>query len=502
MVIGVAMIVSLYLTLSTDRPDYLGNKVRDLHSDQAAIQRYVRDQIEIDPYRGVLRGAVGTLWAGAGSNEDRAVLLEALLRRAGNRTRFVLASASELGVEIERNGAFQWAGPGLAPGGYEPVSAVPDDLFHTLSIGLEVGGNALAVPLVVRPSDLAGTDITVAFRDENGSMPVITLNAGTVSATFPLNGLAPGEVVMVLRTDGPGAAPVERRRALNPGLSSISNLTSPSRYRLVVTGGWVGNEVVAGESERVSDWTDQDAARAHTLAYSFLAISDAEARRLLNETQIMGRIASPRITIVGDEPGAGSGRIFSLDLRKDDMAIDGNGAEAKSVALIRALTNASLESAVLSQVTGLPATSAADILAGAIARLPTSVEGRRLQLQSVLRRMNDPKEPDGTTVRVFPQSRPDYKIELRRQADRIVVSLSEPVAHGLDASIREETALLQQPVDANNIDRVAVILDAAIVVSARVPINYALMVEYRAPSPSNIYNGTRLVFTRPWKTKL
>jgi hypothetical protein len=154
-----------------------------------------------------------------------------------------------------------------------------------------------------------------------------------------------------------------------------------------------------------------------------------------------------------------------------------------------------LESGILSEVTGLPATSAADILAGAVARFPTSVEGRRLQLRSVLRRMNDRTEPGSIMVAVFPESKPDYKIELRRQANHVLVSLSDPVTRTLDASIREEIAILEQPIDASNIDQVAIILDAALIVSARVPINYGLAVEYHTAPPPNIYDGTRLVWT-------
>ena len=52
---------------------------------------FVRDRIGFDPYRGVLRGAEGTLAAQAGSAADRAELLGSLLRAMGFTTRFAFA---------------------------------------------------------------------------------------------------------------------------------------------------------------------------------------------------------------------------------------------------------------------------------------------------------------------------------------------------------------------------------------------------------------------------
>src|SRR5690349_14208647 len=70
--------------------DYVAAKARELGTDPQAIVQFVRDDVKPDTsYTGVLRGAVGTLWAGAGDAADRALLLRALLRGAHARTRLV-----------------------------------------------------------------------------------------------------------------------------------------------------------------------------------------------------------------------------------------------------------------------------------------------------------------------------------------------------------------------------------------------------------------------------
>ena len=55
----------------------------------------MRDSIGFDPYRGVLRGAEGTLVARAGSDADRALLLATLLGEMGFTTRFAFADLDE-----------------------------------------------------------------------------------------------------------------------------------------------------------------------------------------------------------------------------------------------------------------------------------------------------------------------------------------------------------------------------------------------------------------------
>lgn len=69
-------------------------KAASLGYDVNRIFGFVRDEIRLEPYRGRLRGARGTLACGAGNSLDQALLLQALLDAGGHRTRLVHAPLS------------------------------------------------------------------------------------------------------------------------------------------------------------------------------------------------------------------------------------------------------------------------------------------------------------------------------------------------------------------------------------------------------------------------
>src|SRR5205807_2415783 len=115
-------------------PDYIGDQAHALDLDVERILAFVRDQVHPARSQGVLRGPIGTLWAGAGNDLDRCLLLQALLERASARTRLVHGQA--YGVEIAApDGSWRYAGPAHAPdAGAAPVESLPDDLYHTVAI--------------------------------------------------------------------------------------------------------------------------------------------------------------------------------------------------------------------------------------------------------------------------------------------------------------------------------------------------------------------------------
>ncbi|MFV2062477.1 MAG: hypothetical protein ACC726_03065, partial [Chloroflexota bacterium] len=70
-----------------------------LEFDPMAAFRFVRDHIRYEPYRGVLRGAEGTLAARAGNSLDRSLLLAALLDEMLVDYEFAFARLDEAGLD-------------------------------------------------------------------------------------------------------------------------------------------------------------------------------------------------------------------------------------------------------------------------------------------------------------------------------------------------------------------------------------------------------------------
>lgn len=76
-------------------PSDVTGKADALGRDPQKIFEFMRDKVGLEPYAGVLRGARGTLVAGAGNALDRALLAQALLAASDVETRLVQGTLSE-----------------------------------------------------------------------------------------------------------------------------------------------------------------------------------------------------------------------------------------------------------------------------------------------------------------------------------------------------------------------------------------------------------------------
>src|ERR1041384_6857577 len=58
--------------------DYFQAKASELGNDPGRVARFVAEEVKGLPYTGNVKGALGTLWEGAGSPEEKAALSDAL----------------------------------------------------------------------------------------------------------------------------------------------------------------------------------------------------------------------------------------------------------------------------------------------------------------------------------------------------------------------------------------------------------------------------------------
>jgi transglutaminase-like putative cysteine protease len=108
-----------------------------LGSNPAVIFQFVRDQIRVEPYPGVLRGGLGTLICRSGNSLDRSLLLAALLQKAG------------LSARIARGTLSAQSAAALVARLFEPVQPLPaaappfDSLAQALGEALGVAPGVL-----------------------------------------------------------------------------------------------------------------------------------------------------------------------------------------------------------------------------------------------------------------------------------------------------------------------------------------------------------------------
>ena len=76
-------------------PSDTASRAKSLGSDPQRTFEFLRDQIGVEPYNGVLRGARGTLMAGTGNALDRSLLARDLLEAQGHTTRLVSGQLPE-----------------------------------------------------------------------------------------------------------------------------------------------------------------------------------------------------------------------------------------------------------------------------------------------------------------------------------------------------------------------------------------------------------------------
>lgn len=447
-------------------------KAGELGFDPDRCVAFVRDHVRLERYNGFLRGPTGTLWAGAGSDADRAALLRALLDRCGVGSQF--AGGTQWGVRAEVKGKPLSIGLG-APGGEAGAAAEPAaGDWHRVK--LRLGSGSTWVEREWNVADLATAQAMIVFGADGESAGLAEAGpGGTRSAPaslLPLAGLKRLDLVIECRS-AEGTVTTRTREIFTgefegtPARKHAANVHS-----VFVTAGWVPEEARVRDLKRLASWPDRVAALHRRAAFAFLARSDAFARDAAAKVGVTAAFEAPRVTIVSSEQD-GDRVVVSLDLRKNDLRCDGPPDARVAFGALRSLHDGALESQVLAEVTGVPATSADDLLANAFAGGGATLAERHSRLETALRRMLA-ESPDGSALRA---SCAASTMVIRKSGGGLAAT---PAAGGPAISIP----------DAASVEEGAASIGAALAATPRAP----LALDYSEREVDRWYRNCRLFY--------
>jgi len=352
-----------------DGVDDVTLKAKELQFDPEKCAAFVRDEVKLENYPGLLRGPTGTLWAHSGSEADRTSLLKALVERCGAAPR-----------------------PAKDPG--------PSD-YHVIKFRL--GSGSTWIEHEQRVADLATGQTMVVFdaRGESAGFTFVGADgerrAPTV-ALLPVAGLKRLDLVIECRSSS-GALTTRSREIFTREFEGTPvRAHAENVHSIFVTAGWIPDYVREREISRTKKYKDRVAALHRRAAFAFLARSDLFSRQLAESLNVTAAFVSPRVTIVSSERDDDR-VVVSIDLRKNDLRCEGPDDAKVAFNSLRSLHDGSLESQVIEEATGAAATSANDLLANAFTGAGSTLAERQGKLEGALRRMLA-ESPDGSVLRV------------------------------------------------------------------------------------------------------
>ena len=455
----IVLVASLLLLRNCKKPadvpfDYFQAKAVELGRDPGRVAKFVADDVRALSYKGNVKGALATLWEGAGSPQEKAALLDALLAHC----------------------------PGGKPSGsgQDPVFAATithrgaqETILYEGPIG-DLVGDVHSIETVAPGK----TRVTLRTR-----RPIVKeLEAGAEREEIVFRVQRPGE-----------DKPVEVARELwhkDNRLGPVAALPG-DRHDFVVLPCRVGAYVREKEEHllnaRGRDKSEEAAGYLALLDYclrSDLALADLE-----RDLRLRARFDIPRILIlsranVPDLPGG----VVALDLRLNRVAFDGgNESDAYLAAQVRSFVESGLEQHFLTEFSRQPCTSTYDVFNKLNDDLPNSYDRRLALLGGSLAALVDGgagtfrARKDGPTVTV------------KREGDRFTLAgarIKESVARQF-AQVKEAPKLAESYEQAQD---AALAVELALM-STGAPPDYVLdVVELSRGDDSLVTEGAKFVF--------
>ncbi len=427
--------------------DYIGVKAESLGFEPERIASFVRQKVQIDGYRGYLRGPVGTLWAGAGSPLDRAALLVALLVASEKEAR-IASDGSRWWVQLRDgpgwrdmllegdNGAANWTGR-------EP----PESEHHLLDVSVEVGGKTgdSKQHAVYRTADLVHHPLVLQFGP-SGQYRLGTL--GSEGAFLEgACGRSDDETLLLrftYRRPGDAEAVHFRREIYTGRYEDYRSLNDPrNKHVIVVAPGRIQEWAADKEMELArteGGQVDSGVGACYALALAHIGRSDRALVDLRSHFEVTAYYAEPRVIIAS---GCYLGQkdkhaMPALDLRRNRIHSEGAQDACASFGVTRAALEGQIEGVVLKKAYGGPVFAAIDVFREHIQRRRSSSQGRvRMYLNLMQRLLTDTRPGARMTIALDT----DRKVVLARGEgkDLSVVSISDDLRNRMkDTQVRWE----------------------------------------------------------------
>ena len=311
--------------------DYIGEAVVQLEGNPEAIIDFVGSGQEIreENYQGALRGPVGTLVGRAGSREDRAMLLVAMLRKAGANARYAFVEGGEVGVQLAEGDDWRTVMGPDAPI-QSTAEELPAEMVHRLTVSLRRAGSSGVEQEAMEFSlaELAPRPLTLRFEQR---MAVLELLGADRRIELPVDRDSDETLSLVFAHHSPGenAPAIITREIYTRRDARSAPQDDPRNRHVVMIAPWTMTQSVYEKEQELlasgeRSLFDEDLESAWLLALRFLYESDQAMAELAERFSASCFFGRPRIVITsvffeGDAPGRGS---LAIDLRANTIRMN------------------------------------------------------------------------------------------------------------------------------------------------------------------------------------
>ncbi len=451
----------------TEEPpfDYFRAKAHELGRDPARVEAFVRDEIRTLSYEGNVKGALGALWHGSGSPEEKKALADALLAHCG---RPAPAAAAGYRIRIAHRRLLE-SGP-VEHAVYDgPIAALVGDVHSLRAEGEGKWRYEIRAPGSA-PADVASSE---ALQGEE-------------------------TVFSVERPGRPEPLAVVRELWRRDNRLGPRTARAGDRHDFIV----LPCRVTPYVREKEELLLRQRGRREAPEAKPYLALLDyaRDADRLLGKLEkdlgVLALFEHPRILVWSAfQLPALPAPAVAIDLRLNRTAFEGKPADAYLANQARSMAESGLEQHFLAERTGLPAVSAFAVFSSLRDDYPNRVSRRLAAARETAEAVLDYAGADGearfraqgAADPAFVASRDPAGVRLRGgpvRADLLSKALPSVSPRVVDGKLDHVAA---------GPEEAALLVEAAFMAGG-LPADYVLQVEIRPGSEPLVAPGSRFVF--------